>query len=91
MVSIFFFIEIEIVTTKVVNSKSLKKICRQLVSTMNVLKKVDFKKTRHGKVSLDKKLLRSKQTSFFLHIVSYLNKFKKATPFKLKRSHCIRK
>ena len=36
-VSIFFF-EIEIVTTKIVNSKSLKKICRQLLSTMNVLK-----------------------------------------------------
>ena len=25
-----FFLEIEIVTTKIVNSKSLKKICRQL-------------------------------------------------------------
>ena len=37
-VSIFFFLEIEIVTTKIVNSKSLKKICRQLLSTMNVLK-----------------------------------------------------
>ena len=35
--SIFFF-EIEIVTTKTVNSKSLKKICRQLLSTMNILK-----------------------------------------------------
>ena len=33
-----FFIEIEIFTTKTVNSKSLKKICRQLLSTMNVLK-----------------------------------------------------
>ena len=33
-----FFLEIEIVTTKIVNSKSLKKICRQLLSTMNVLK-----------------------------------------------------
>ena len=37
-VSIFFFLEVEIVTTKIVNSKSLKKICRQLLSTMNVLK-----------------------------------------------------
>ena len=35
-----FFLEIEIVTTKIVNSKSLKKICRQVLSTMNVLKKV---------------------------------------------------
>ena len=33
-----FFLEIEIFTTKIVNSKSLKKICRQLWSTMNVLK-----------------------------------------------------
>ena len=37
-VSISFFLEIEMVTTKIVNSKSLKKICRQLLSTMNVLK-----------------------------------------------------
>ena len=37
-VSVLFFLEIEIVTTKIVNSKSLKKICRQLLSTMNVLK-----------------------------------------------------
>ena len=37
-VSILFFLEIEIFTTKIVNSKSLKKICRQLLSTMNVLK-----------------------------------------------------
>ena len=34
---IFLFLEIEIVTTKIVNSKSLKEICRQLLSTMNVL------------------------------------------------------
>ena len=34
-----FFLEIEIVTTKIINSKSLEKICRQLLSTMNVLKK----------------------------------------------------
>ena len=33
-----FFLDIEIVTTKIVSSKSLKKICRQLLSTMNVLK-----------------------------------------------------
>ena len=33
-----FFLEIEIFTTKIVNSKSLKKICRQLLSTMNYLK-----------------------------------------------------
>ena len=33
-----FFFEIEKVTNKIVNSKSLKKICRQLLSTMNVLK-----------------------------------------------------
>ena len=31
-VSIFFFLETEIFTTKIVNSKSLKKICRQLLS-----------------------------------------------------------
>ena len=34
-----FSLEIEIVITKIVNSKSLKKICRQLLSTMNGLKK----------------------------------------------------
>ena len=34
----FFFLEIEIVTTKIVNLGSLKKICRQLLSTMDVLK-----------------------------------------------------
>ena len=33
-----FFLESEIVTTRIVNSKSLKNICRQLLSTMNVLK-----------------------------------------------------
>ena len=33
-----FFLEIEIVTTKTVNSKSLKKICRRLLSATNVLK-----------------------------------------------------
>ena len=38
-VSIVFFLEIEIFTTKRINSKSLKKICRQLLSTMNILKK----------------------------------------------------
>ena len=32
-----FFLEIEIFTTKIVNSKSLRKICRRLLSTMNVL------------------------------------------------------
>ena len=37
-VSIYFFLEIEIFTTKIVNSKGLKKICRQFLSTMNVLK-----------------------------------------------------
>ena len=41
-VSIFFFLEIEIFTTKIVNSKGLKKICRQLLSTMNVLKRSTF-------------------------------------------------
>ena len=39
-VSIYFFLEIEIFTTKIVNSKSLKKICCQLLSTMNVLKQM---------------------------------------------------
>ena len=34
------FLEIEIFTTKIVNSKSLKKICRQLLSMMNILKRV---------------------------------------------------
>ena len=37
MISIYFFLEIEVATTKMVNSKSLKKICCQLLSTMNVL------------------------------------------------------
>ena len=32
---IFLFLEIEIVTAKIVSSKSLKKICRQLLSTVN--------------------------------------------------------
>ena len=36
-VSNFFFLEIEIFTTKIVNFKSLKKICRQLLSTMKSL------------------------------------------------------
>ena len=36
-VSLFFFLEIEIFTIKIVNSKSLRKICRRLLSTMNVL------------------------------------------------------
>ena len=40
-VSILFFLEIEIFTTKIVNSKSLKKFCRQLLSTMNVLNVFD--------------------------------------------------
>ena len=31
-----FLLETVIVTTKIVNSKSLRKICRQLLSTMNV-------------------------------------------------------
>ena len=35
-VSIFFFLEIEIFTTKIVNSKGLKKICHQLLSTTEV-------------------------------------------------------
>ena len=43
-VSISFFLEIEILTTKIVNSKSLKKICRQLLSTMNVLKQSFYEK-----------------------------------------------
>ena len=38
VVSISFSSRIEINTTKIVNSKSLKKICRQLLSTINVLK-----------------------------------------------------
>ena len=42
-VGIYFFLEIEIVTTKIVNSKSLKKICRQLLLTMNVLKLISNK------------------------------------------------
>ena len=33
-----FFLEIEIFTTKIVNSKGLKKICRQFLSTMKVLR-----------------------------------------------------
>ena len=37
-----FFLEIEIFTTKIVNSKGLKKICRQLLSTMNALKNPYF-------------------------------------------------
>ena len=38
-----FFLEIEIVTTKIVNSKSLKKIYRQLLLTMKVLKSLSDK------------------------------------------------
>ena len=37
-VSVLFLLEIETVTTKIVYSKSLKKICSQFLSTMNVLK-----------------------------------------------------
>ena len=37
---IIFFLEIEIVTTKIVNSKRLTKICHKLLSTMNVLNTV---------------------------------------------------
>ena len=36
-VSILFSLEIEIFTTKIVNSKEFEKICRQLLLTMNVL------------------------------------------------------
>ena len=43
-----FFLEIEIFTTKIVNSKSLKKICRELLSTMNVLK-LNSKRSFHMK------------------------------------------
>ena len=39
-VSLLFFLEIKIFTTKIVNLKSLRKLCRQLLSTMNVLKGV---------------------------------------------------
>ena len=50
-VSLFLFLEIEIVTAKIVNSKSLKKICRQLLSTMNVLKRdIPIKRLRNGTV-----------------------------------------
>ena len=35
-----FFLEIEIFATKIVNSMSLKKICRQLLSSMNILKPI---------------------------------------------------
>ena len=41
-VSIFFSRNRERVTTKIVNSKSLKKICRQLLSTMNVLNRTQL-------------------------------------------------
>ena len=59
-----FFLEIEIVTTKLVNSKSLKKICRQLLSSMNVLKSIEnniFKKLAHrnGLISIASPLLAS--------------------------------
>ena len=47
MVRIFFFLEIEIFTTKIINSKSLKKICRQLLSTMNILKLMFYKTLRY--------------------------------------------
>ena len=36
VVNIFFFHGIVIVTSRIVNSKSLRKICRQILSTMNV-------------------------------------------------------
>ena len=45
-VSIFLLLETEIVTTKIVNSKSLKKIGRQFLSTMNVLKRVSPQEDR---------------------------------------------
>ena len=35
-----FSLEIEIFTTKIFNSKSLKKICRQLLTAMNVLNRL---------------------------------------------------
>ena len=46
-VSIFSFLETEIVTTKIVNSKSLKKNCRQLLSTMNALKAIGNMRNRY--------------------------------------------
>ena len=49
-VSISIFLEIEIFTTKIVNSKSLKKICRQLLSTINVLNTFQLKPGSHIKV-----------------------------------------
>ena len=36
-----FFLEIQILTINIVNSKSLKKICCQLLSTMNHLNNID--------------------------------------------------
>ena len=66
-VSIFFFLEIEIVTTKIVSSKSLKKICRQLLSTMNV-----FKLFLSSKVTT----CFSFQTEFLEQILSELFSFK---------------
>ena len=39
MVSICFSSKLRSSPTKIVNSKSLKEICRQLLSTMNVLEK----------------------------------------------------
>ena len=53
-VSIYFFLEIEIVTTKLVNSKSLKKICRQLLSTMNAL---NNKKRSHTQLDSRKQVI----------------------------------
>ena len=42
VVSITFFHGIVVATTKIVNSKSLRKICLQLLSTMNVLNLMSY-------------------------------------------------
>ena len=41
--SVTFLLEAEVVTTKLVYSKSVRKICRQLLSAMNVLKSTVFR------------------------------------------------
>ena len=48
-----FFLEIEIVITKIVNSKSLKKICGQLLSAMNILKAWFSHKSRKIAADID--------------------------------------
>ena len=52
-VNLLCFLEIEIFTSKIVNSKSLRKICRQLLPTMNVLNCNGFTKGEVNEVRIE--------------------------------------